>query len=52
VPEDAAPEQVEDFSNTDLKPVEDGIELMNKAGSYVKKIFTKTEDSNMRKKTL
>ncbi len=34
------PAQFQDFSNTDLKPLEENSEFIEKAGKYVRKIFT------------
>ncbi|WP_207491560.1 cation:proton antiporter [Aridibaculum aurantiacum] len=34
------PSQFQDYSNADLKPLENNAELLDKAGKYVKKIFT------------
>lgn len=35
------PEQIENLADANLKPLEENIELLDKAGNYVKKIFTK-----------
>ena len=36
------PKQVENLADANLKPLEENIELLDKAGNYVKKIFTKS----------
>lgn len=43
------PEQVEVSANTTFQPVEESIELLDKAGSYVKKIFTNPGKSGSKK---
>ncbi len=43
------PEQVEVSANTTFQPVEESIELFDKAGSYVKKIFTNPGKSGSKK---
>jgi Kef-type K+ transport system membrane component KefB len=35
------PEQIEEISNRDLKPIEENLEVLGKAGEYVKNIFSK-----------
>ncbi len=35
------PEQIEHLADANLKPLEENIELLDKAGNYVKRIFTK-----------
>jgi hypothetical protein len=36
------PKQVENLADANLKPLEENIELLDKAGNYVKRIFTKS----------
>ena len=43
------PEQAETNDNSAFQPVEEGIELLDKAGSYVKKIFTRTDKADSKK---
>jgi len=43
------PQQVEASANTTFQPVEESIELLDKAGSYVKKIFSGTGRSGSQK---
>ncbi len=35
------PAQLQNYSNTDLKPLEENVELIEKAGNYVRKIFSR-----------
>ena len=44
------PAQVEADSSANLQPVEEGVEFLDKAGSYVKKMFSNADKTGSKKK--